>query len=58
MKTQHSKEGSKSNQISVNVTSGDDGLFEIICSDSKSPEKCQVFVDRLQEASNNIRSKS
>lgn len=55
MKTQHSKE--KSNQISVNVTSGD-GLFEIICSDSKSPEKCQLFVERLQEASNNILSKS
>ena len=57
MKNQHSKQSSNSSQISVDVSSGG-GLFEIICADSKSPEKCQIFVDRLQEASNNIRAKS
>ena len=57
MSGQKSKKSHSGKEISVNVTS-DDNLFEIICSDSKVPEKCEMFVERLKESSLNIKAKS
>ena len=46
----------KANKISVDTTARTD-LFDLICSNSKSPEKCQLYVDRLQLAATNMDSK-
>ena len=29
-------------------------LFESVCRDSKDPEKCRLFVERLEESASNI----
>jgi len=55
MKNAKSK-SSKANKISVDTTARTD-LFDLICSNSKSPEKCQLYVDRLQLAATNMDSK-
>ena len=54
MKNAKSK-SSKANKISVDTTARTD-LFDLNCSNSKSPEKCQLYVDRLQLAATNMDS--